>query len=301
MRRSGRPEPGTERTGEDQPATCDPSRRRERRRAAPDRTQDRRRALERQREPLPTRVEDTPPLPTEYGRALGSALVALGLHLDDRALGALEGHVRLLLAWNRAINLTAIRDPAEVAVAHIADSLTAVAPLRARGIDRILDLGSGAGFPGLPLAIGLPAQSALLVDSVAKKVRFLETVVRATGLADTVAAASARAESLGRDPRHRERWPAVTARAVAPLAELSELAFPLLMPGGVLVAWKRGDLAAELAAAERAVAGLGGGGIDAVAAPDAILPGHRLVIVTKHGRTPEAYPRDPAPRRRAPW
>ena len=106
---------------------------------------------------------------------------------------------------------------------------------------RFLDLGSGGGYPGLPLALALPAERALLVDSIAKKAAFLEVAVAAAGVAGRVEIAAARAESLAADRRHRERWPAVTVRAVASLAELVELAFPLLAPGGVLVAWKRGS------------------------------------------------------------
>ena len=212
----------------------------------------------------------------------------------------MDGHLRLLLAWNRAINLTAIDDPVRAATAHVIDSLTAVEPLRARRIDRFLDLGSGGGFPGVPLAVALPAARALLVDSIAKKVRFLDTVTAAVGIADTVEAFAGRGETLSADPRHRERWPAVTARAVAALADLVELAFPLLRPGGVFVAWKRGDLVAEVAAAQRAIAALGGGRLEALPVAE-LLPEHRLIIVTKRGRTHSSYPRDPATRRRAPW
>ena len=191
----------------------------------------RRRALEPRREPLPTRVEDVPELPSAAIHALDAGLPALDLELTPDARQAIEGHARLLLAWTVSINLTAIRDPEAVATAHVIDSLTAVEALAARGIDQFLDLGSGGGYPGLPLAAALPAERALLVEPIAKKVRFLETVIAATGLADRVEAAAVRAEALAADPRHRGRWPAVTARAVAPLAELVELSFPLLAPG----------------------------------------------------------------------
>jgi 16S rRNA (guanine527-N7)-methyltransferase len=301
VRRSGKPEPGTERTGEDQPATCDPSRRKG---AAPrpvrSRTQHRRRALDPRREPLPTRVEDTPPLPAGYHSALDAGLGALGIALDDPARAAIDGHVRLLLAWNRAINLTAIDDPAIAATAHVVDSLTALATLRARGVRGLVDVGSGGGYPGLPLTVALPAERALLVESIAKKARFLETVTAATGQEGRVAIFAGRAEALAADRTQRERWPAVTVRAVAALADLVELAFPLLEPGGILVAWKRGDLRGELAAAGRATRALGGGSVETVEV-DGPLPGHRLVVVTKRGRTDLSFPRDPAVRRRMPW
>src|SRR6185369_17877151 len=163
-----------------------------------------------------------------YDDALADGLDALGIVLSAEAREAIDGHVRLLLAWTGAINLTAIRDPAAIAIRHVVDSLTGLAILRDRGIDRFVDLGSGGGFPGIPLAAALPADRALLIDSIGKKVRFLETVVAAVGLGGHVAAEPARSESLASNRADRGRWPAVTARAVAPLAELIELALPLL-------------------------------------------------------------------------
>ena len=257
--------------------------------------------MDRPREPLPTRVEDTPPLPNAYDAALDAGLAELGLTLPDAARTAIDGHARLLLAWTAAINLTAIRDPAAVAVAHVIDSLTALLVLRERGADRFIDLGSGGGYPGLPLAAAYPAERALLLEPVAKKARFLSAVVAATGLDGTVEAAPVRAEALAVDRRHRGRWPAITARAVAPLPELVELAVPLLAPGGSLIAWKRGDVTDEVAAAERALAALGGGSIELRAVSASGLDGHCLAVVTARGNAPAAYPRDPATRRRRPW
>lgn len=247
------------------------------------------------------RVDATPPLPAAYEHALSEGLAEIGVDLGTAERDAIDGHVRLLLAWNRAINLTAIREPGEVAGAHVVDSLAALPVLRERGVDRLVDLGSGGGFPGLPLAIALPAKRALLLDSVGKKVRFLETVVDAVGLAGRVETHTGRAETLARDPAHREGWAAVTARAVAALPDLVELAFPLLEPGGVLIAWKRGEIASEVAAAGRAVAALGGGTLETRFVVAATLAGHCLVVVGKDGATPKPFPRDPAVRRRSPW
>lgn len=229
-------------------------------------------------------------------------MTALGIDLDPSARGAIDGHVRLLLAWNEAINLTAIRDPAAVAVRHVADSLTALPVIEAGGIDAFLDLGSGGGFPGVPLAAALPSVEALLVDSVGKKARFLEVATAATGLAGRVRVGSVRAEGLAADDRHRERWPAVTVRAVAPLAELVELAFPLLAPGGMLIAWKRDGLETEAIAGRRAMDALGGGSIEIRPVHGGGLDGHVLVLARRGGGVvPVAYPRDVADRRRRPW
>jgi 16S rRNA (guanine527-N7)-methyltransferase len=173
--------------------------------------------------------------------------------------------------------------------------------LRDLGVDRFLDLGSGGGLPGIALAAALPASGALLVEPIGKKARFLETALAAIGLADTVGVAATRGEALAHDPGQRGRWPAVTARAVASTAEIVELAFPLLAVGGRLVAWKRGDLAGELPAARTAVMALGGGTVAIVEVAAAGLADHRLVVITRHGRVPDEYPRDPAARKRHPW
>ena len=240
-------------------------------------------------------------MPSAYGRALDTGLAEIGVEIATSARDAIDGHVRLLLAWNEAINLTAIRESADVATGHVVDSLTALPVLRERNVEAFVDLGSGGGFPGLPLAIALPAEQVVLVDSVGKKVRFLDTVVGAVGLDGRVATYTGRAEVLAREDDHRERWPAVTARAVASLPDLAELAFPLLEPGGILIAWKRGDIEVELAAAGRAVDALGGGTLDTRSAAAGSLPGHCLVVIRKDGRTPDRFPRGPAQRRRSPW
>jgi 16S rRNA (guanine527-N7)-methyltransferase len=257
--------------------------------------------VDRIREPLPTHVRDTPPLPDAYAVALDQGLAELGLTLEPAARAAIDGHVRLLLAWTAAINLTAIRDPVAVALGHVVDSLTALAVVRGRTIDRFVDLGSGGGYPGLPIAAAMPARRALLLEPIAKKSRFLSVAIEATGLAGAVEAATVRAEALAADDRHRGRWPAVTARAVASLPELVELAFPLLARDGVLIAWKRGEIHAELAAARRAMIAMGGGELEVRPVDVTGLADHRLVLATASGRVPDQYPRDPGTRRRRPW
>jgi 16S rRNA (guanine527-N7)-methyltransferase len=257
------------------------------------------------REPLPTDVTLLPALPPEYDAVIEAGLESLSLTLDRAARRAIDDHVRLLLAWTVAINLTAIRDPVAVAREHVLDSLSAVALLRARGARAILDLGSGGGFPGLPLALALPADRVVLVESVGKKATFLAATIDALGLRPGVAVAATRAETLARDPHHRGRWPVVTARAVASLPELMELALPLIAPGGALVAWKRhgaaGSLADELAAGSGAAAVLGGSEpiVHRTTVPG--LTDHVLVVVDKVRPTPPDFPRDAAVRKRRPW
>lgn len=221
--------------------------------------------------------------------------------VSGTARAAIDGHVRLLLAWNEAINLTAITDPAAIARLHVADSLAAVPLIATLRHATILDLGSGGGFPGLPLAAVLPDARVTLVESVGKKSAFLATAVTALGLAGRVSVVTRRAETLP-----ASRWDIVTARAVGSLAELVELSLPLLVVGGHLLAWKRGDLTAELAAGGRAAAALGGDAPTSVSYPvelaaAADLAGHRIVTIRKARPTPDGYPRDPATRRRQPW
>ncbi len=299
-------------------ARCDVRRRRERTPDGP-RGHDRQEGcLDRPPDPLPTRVEHNPELPDDYRRALDAGLAALALTVDDAARSIIDGHVRLLLAWNRVINLTAIRDPAGIAIRHVVDSLTALPSLRDRGVSAVVDLGSGGGFPGLPLVAALPARQAVLVESVGKKARFLSTVVEATGLRGTVHVAADRAESLAAPDL--PDGAAVLARGVAPLGELVELALPLLAPGRPLIAWKSGSAVdgpdEELSGARRAIAAIDpGAGLEIEPAcpqnadgstpeGEAIgaLRDHRLVIVTRSsGRVDGAWPRDPAQRRRRPW
>jgi 16S rRNA (guanine527-N7)-methyltransferase len=256
--------------------------------------------LDRPRDPLPTRVADLPPLPEAYAAVLEPGLAALGLTLDPAVRAAVDGHARMLLAWTAAINLTAIRDPEGVARLHVLDSLAAVPLLRELGADAILDLGSGGGFPGLPLAAVLGLDRTLLVDSIGKKVTFLRAAIEAVGLGGRVAAENGRAEQLAHDPRDRERWPVVVSRAMTDLAQLVELALPLVAPGGVLIAWKREPVEEDLAAAAKALHVLRAGPVTVreVAVPG--LETHRLVIVPRGGRVEMKYPRDPAERKRHP-
>jgi 16S rRNA (guanine527-N7)-methyltransferase len=263
--------------------------------------------LERRREPLPSRVQDAPPLSAAYDAALERGLADLGVSLTPAARAAIDGHVRLLLAWTTAINLTAIREPAAVALGHVVDSLSALGVLAELAPRRVLDLGSGGGFPGIPLAAALgdgdPTIEVTLLEPIAKKARFLTTVVEATDLGQRALVVARRAEDLARDRSQRTRWDVVTARAVASTADLVELAFPLLTRGGALVAWKRGVLRDELESARRAVDALAGGTLRVVDVAVAGLDEHHLVVATRSGigDVPDAYPRDVPTRKRRPW
>jgi len=265
------------------------------------------------RESLPESAAEVPPLGDGFTDAVAGYAMQLGISLEARQLAAIEVHARLLLAWNRHINLTAIRDPDAVALLHVADSLTAVRALagRAGSNARLLDLGSGGGYPGLVLAAALPLGAVALLDSVAKKVRFLEVASRAVADAlgsdrPHVAAIRARAEAFAHAREGREASNVVAVRAVASLAEIVELGMPLVRVGGELVAWKRDDpesaraLDVEIESA-RSIIGATGGRLEGVEAVDSVapglLPGHVLVRIDKVRSSPARYPRDPAQRR----
>ncbi len=265
---------------------------------------------------LPTDPWALPPMGEEFESALASSLAELGL-LQTPAAAAVamrsyEAHARLLRDWNSAINLTAIREPAAVARRHTGDSLSAVASLTplATPASTLLDIGSGGGYPGLPLAAALPLARVGLLDSVGKKARFLAVAAAAVaavlGEGDRTGprleAIAERAEDLAEEPEHRGAWDIVVARAVGSLAEVIELGLPLTREGGVIVAWKReeerGGLRAELRDAGSIIRATGGGRPAVVAVDTASLPGHRLVIVTKERPTPASYPRAAGVRKR---
>jgi 16S rRNA (guanine527-N7)-methyltransferase len=265
------------------------------------------------RAPLPTTLDALPGIDAAYEEALDGVLAELGLDPPVAVRAALQVHARALLAWNAAINLTAIREPAEVAILHVADSLSALPALASGSPPRpaLLDIGSGSGFPGLAVGVGLPAGRLALVDSVAKKARFLsaaaslviESMGSAGAPAPDVEIHAERVEDLAGEPGHREAYDVVTVRAVGTLAEVAELGLPLLRPGGSLVAWKRerrdaaGGLANELRDAGRIIREAGGGRPVVIAPPSAMLETHRLVVVRKVRTTPAWLPRPPAARR----
>jgi 16S rRNA (guanine527-N7)-methyltransferase len=214
-----------------------------------------------------------------------------GLQLGERQLAQFETYVAELQHWNTQLNLTAVAGTHEIVTRHLLDSLS-IATLWAGQAQpaRLIDIGAGAGFPGVPLKILLPGMALTLVESVAKKAAFLEHLLRALGLADT-SVLTARAEQLGHDPAQRERYDVATARAVAELRVLAEYCLPFVRVGGALVAPKSAQVEDELAAAQPAIQLLGGR--VATVQPVRIEgePTRVLVAITKESATPQRYPR----------
>jgi 16S rRNA (guanine527-N7)-methyltransferase len=209
--------------------------------------------------------------------------------LDDA-----QRFVALLLAANRRVNLTRVTVPAEVARLHLLDSLAALPLIDGVAGEEAIDIGSGGGLPGLPLALARSATRWTLVDSVGKKAAILGEFIAVLGLRN-VTVLSERAETLGQSREHRERYAVATARACAALPVLVELALPLVAPGGLLIAWKGplSDADDEVRRARVAIGQLGGGRLRIVDPGIPALGGHRLVTVPKERATDARFPRRP--------
>lgn len=223
----------------------------------------------------------------------------LGIPLNEHQLAQFELYYRELVVWNDKFNLTAITDYVEVQIKHFLDCLVAL-PLIAEELGdtlppvqpyHLLDVGSGAGFPGIPLKIAAPKLIVTLMDGTGKKVTFLREMVAKLGLAD-VEAVQGRAEEMGNSPSYRGQFDLVTARAVASLATLVEYLIPLVRRGGHAVIYKGMSAPQELAEAQKAIQLLGGelARIEAVQVP--LLNEQRyILLIKKQQHTPDRYPR----------
>jgi 16S rRNA (guanine527-N7)-methyltransferase len=197
------------------------------------------------------------------------------------------------LDWNQKFNLTAIKDAESIRIKHFLDSFSCVMAWGANPPYHLVDVGSGAGFPGLPLKILYPAMRTTLIESVGKKAMFCEHIVRMLGL-ENVQVIKARAEEVGQKPEHREKYDCAVARAVAGMNVLSEYLLPLVRMGGTMLAQKGESGPAEVQSAEKVMKLLGGKLQQVI---QVNLPGvaddRYLVIVNKSHATPPKYPRKP--------
>ncbi|MEX2245557.1 MAG: 16S rRNA (guanine(527)-N(7))-methyltransferase RsmG [Dehalococcoidia bacterium] len=217
-----------------------------------------------------------------------------GVRLSDAQVRAFRTYFDLLAAWSRRINL--VSDASEDAVVrrHFLESVALGAALREREVLRpgadLLDIGAGAGFPGMVLKLVWPGIRLTLLEATAKKARFLETLAEALELPD-ITVLTGRAEELAHDTTLRGRFDLVVARAVAPLPELLELTLPFARAGGRVVAPKGSRAEEEVAAAKHALEVLGG---EAFVVPFRVPgPPQQLVVVVKRRQTPPEYPRRP--------
>ena len=201
----------------------------------------------------------------------------------------LEKLADIILEWNEKINVTAIRDRAEFMKKNVDDSLEILKLPEFAEAKRILDLGTGGGFPGLPLAIACPDKELYLLDSVAKKLKVVAIAADELGL-ENVDVLNARAEDLAKWPAYRESFDLVVSRAVANMSTLSEYCLPFVKAGGYFVAYKTAAASEEIGAAENAVKMLGGGEQRIVSYGDG-ESGHIFVIIKKTAVCPKKYPR----------
>lgn len=224
-----------------------------------------------------------------------TAARGFGIQLTKEQIAKFNAYEALLLEWNERINLTAITDPADIRIRHFLDSLSCSLLLnnRIRPGQQLLDIGTGAGFPAIPLKIVFPQLSVTLVDSVAKKVAFLDAVIAHLSL-EGIEAVASRAETLGRDSNHRERYDWVVARSVAEMRVLSEYLLPLCRVGGFVLAQKGSTAPDESRSAAPAITRLGGTLGELI---QVNLPGHDqvhyLVVIEKVSPTPAKFPRRP--------
>ncbi|MDB5100626.1 MAG: methyltransferase GidB [Cyanobacteria bacterium RYN_339] len=224
------------------------------------------------------------------------AAAELGVPVTDAQRDAFARYHELLVEANKVTNLTRIVDDRDAAVKHYLDSMLFLGQLPAELHERplkLVDVGAGAGIPGIPLLIMRPHWHGLLVDSVGKKVQFMNEALEALGLSNS-RALHGRAEELAREPGHRDGYDLGVARAVAALPELLELCLPFVKPGGILLVSKGAKGAEELASAGPALKALHGRlrSQAHLALPDGA--GERnLYVIDKHDRTPAGYPRKP--------
>lgn len=220
-----------------------------------------------------------------------SLIEAQGLHLSEYQLEQFDIYFRELVSWNEKMNLTGITERDQVYVKHFYDSLTLAFYKGMNEVGSIIDVGSGAGFPGIPLKITFPHLKLTIVDSLNKRISFLQHVVNTIGLED-VQLIHGRAEDVSRLPEHRDAYDLATARAVARLAVLNEFCLPFVKPGGVFAAMKGNNPGDELGEAAYSMKELKGSLVETYNFNLPVENSERhIILIKKTAPTPKKYPR----------
>lgn len=217
----------------------------------------------------------------------------IGAPLSETQIEAFKLYESELLSWNEKYNLTAIREISQIRSKHFLDSMSCVLAFGEKKTGRLIDVGTGAGFPGIPLKILMPQLKITLIESIGKKVRFCEHVITQLGL-ENITVIQSRAEDLGQKPDYREKFDWAIARAVANLPILVEYLLPLVRIGGKVIAQKGESGPAEAHQSENAIHILGGRlkQLLPIAIPG-VAEQRYLVVIDKIGATPRMYPRFP--------
>ena len=229
----------------------------------------------------------------------------MGIELDEKQLRQFETYMNMVIEKNKVMNLTAITEPEEFSLIHFADSLSlipavsAAAPLTKENAS-VIDVGTGAGFPAIPLKIAFPNMNLTLLDSLNKRVTFLDSVVEELEL-KKVTTIHARAEEGGRQKNLRDNFDFVLSRAVANLSVLTEYCLPYAKVGGLFISYKSGDIEEELKEAKHAISVLGGKLEDVIHFQLADTDINRsFVLIRKEKATPKAYPRKAGTAKKSP-
>lgn len=222
---------------------------------------------------------------------LEQKLGELGIKQDQNQLERFHKFYQLLIEWNKVMNLTGITEYEDVVEKHFVDSLSIIKAIDLSGIHTVIDVGTGAGFPGIPLKIAFPHLRVILLDSLNKRIKFLDEVISQLGLTE-IRTIHGRAEEYARKEEYREQFDLCVSRAVANLSTLSEYCLPYIQVGGIFVPYKSGEIDDEVEQSKKAVRILGGN-IKEVMKFE--LPGtdiHRsFVLIHKEQHTQKKYPR----------
>lgn len=218
-----------------------------------------------------------------------AGLEELQISLSENQMQQFLDYYELLVETNKVMNLTAITEFDEVIEKHFLDSLSLIRVYDLRREVKILDMGTGAGFPGVPLKIAFPEIDLVLADSLNKRIKFLQGVIEKLGL-KKINAVHARAEELGKNKDYREKFDLCVSRAVANLASLSEYCIPFVNEGGMFISYKSGEIEDEVEQSKKAVSILGGS-ISQVYKFDLYEQKRSFVLIQKKKKTPKAYPR----------
>ena len=215
-----------------------------------------------------------------------------GIKLDDRALERFDIYARMLVEWNEKINLTAITDPEEIVIKHFLDCLTVFSKVEIKEGARIIDVGTGAGFPGVVMLIARPDLDMTLMDSLNKRLNVIKDILEKLEL--TAEVVHSRAEDGGQNKAYRERYDFSTARAVSNLRDLTEYCLPFVKVGGSFIAMKAAKAEEEISAAQKAIKTLGGTVSEKHTFELEDAGERNIILIKKISSTPARFPRPSA-------